>query len=267
MDLDETPPKYLAACVEGGLSPDTDICGETLLHLLLNHPYPPRIQLPIDNLEVSETTAALLQKQWSGRNPAGSSISLNELLRRKATPNLEDSAGNTAMHMLVACMVQRVHYPDPKLPDQQGGQNEEVMQEASNLAGKHDTSAGEQQHAAQQTTVGAAEASSQNDLQQDWEDNDAARAAYAEVGFKMLLAAGWLPGWRNHTSYTVSNLIEAGLAKYQSGVSQPIVMMGFVAQLAARILLAACLQLQPCGGACWSLVADYNCWQTCCGPA
>lgn len=217
VDLDELPQKYLAACVEGGLSPDTDICGETLLHVLLNHPYPPPIKLPLDNIEVPAGAAALLQQQWSGRNPACGSVTLNELLSRKATPNREDTAGNTALHMVVACMVQRVHFPDPKLPDKQGSADEEVIQEGSMGAAPDAAAVEAQRQAAEQT---AAQAAAYDDLPQDLEDNDAARAAYAEVGFKMLLAAGWSPVWRNHNSYTVANLIEAGLAKYQSGKLQ-----------------------------------------------
>lgn len=182
--------------------------------MLLNHPYPPPIKLPVDNIETSDEAAALLKQRWSGRNPACGSVTLNELLRRKATPNREDSAGNTAMHMLVACMVQRVHFPDPKLPEQQGNADEETIQEGSMFAGTADTAAGAQQPPVQHFPSQAAD---QADVPQDLEDNDAARAAYAEVAFKMLLAAGWLPGWCNHNSYTVSNLIEAGLAKYQTG--------------------------------------------------
>ncbi|KAF8072363.1 PPOX1 [Scenedesmus sp. PABB004] len=48
------------------------------------------------------------------------------------------------------------------------------------------------------------------------EDHDAPRAAYALLAFRRLLAAGWEPGLRNHTGYTVANLIEAGLARYQA---------------------------------------------------
>jgi hypothetical protein len=50
------------------------------------------------------------------------------------------------------------------------------------------------------------------------QDHDAARAAYAAVGFRMLMDAGWHPGVRNANGYTVIDLIEAGLNKYQAGV-------------------------------------------------
>jgi hypothetical protein len=186
----------------------TDVGGESLLHNLLNHPFP----LPIR--PTSDTPADLtqaLQTAPAGRNPAAGSVTLNELLARKPKPNVEDAAGNTAMHMLVACMVQRVHFPDPKVPGRQQGLQEDKEETVVEGSGSAMTQQEQQQQEQQQQQDG-------EQVPQRLEDNDAARAAYGQLAFRMLLEAGWEPGWRNHNGYTVSNLIEAGLARYQTGV-------------------------------------------------
>jgi len=51
----------------------------------------------------------------AGSNPASGQVTLEQLLKRKHTAALQDAAGNTALHMVVACLVSKVHFPDPKL--------------------------------------------------------------------------------------------------------------------------------------------------------
>lgn len=172
VDLEMLPPKYMAACINAGLSPDTDVGGESLLHNLINHPFPPPLNPPEDS---PAAAVAVLKQLPPGRNPAAGTATLNELLARKPRPNLEDAAGNTAMHMLVACMVQKVHFPDPQLPDQ-GGQagedGDEVMVE-----GSIGQDAAPKQERQQQEPAAAGEPEALQQL----EDNDATRAAYAQV--------------------------------------------------------------------------------------
>jgi hypothetical protein len=180
-----------------------------LLHNLLNHPYPLPIRPSSDTVP---ELAAALQNAPPGRNPAAGSVTLNELLARKPKPNVEDAAGNTALHMLVACMVQRVHYPDPRVPGKQHGLQED--EEETIVEGSGNAMPQQEQQEQQQQQQAEDEAQVPERL----EDNDAARAAYGQLAFRMLLEAGWEPGWRNHNGYTVSNLIEAGLARYQTGV-------------------------------------------------
>lgn len=57
----------------------------------------------------------LLQQMPAGSNPASGQVTLEQLLKRKHTADLQDAAGNTALHMVVACLVSKVHFPDPKL--------------------------------------------------------------------------------------------------------------------------------------------------------
>lgn len=96
--------------------------------------------------------------------------------------------------MVVACMVSKKHFPDPAVagqPDADG-----IDSSKRNGTSK---------------TAGTAQ-------QQQLEDNDAARAAYAAAVFTALLRAGWDPAVRNANGYTVSDLILEGLSRYQTGV-------------------------------------------------
>jgi hypothetical protein len=191
-----------------------DVGGESLLHNLLNHPFPLAIR---PNSDTPAELAAALAAAPPGRNPAAGSVTLNELLARKPKPNVEDAAGNTALHMLVACMVQRVHFPDPKLPGKQHGLQED--EEETIVEGSGSTMHQQQQQQQQEKQQQDKQQQDGEQEPQRLEDNDAARAAYGQLAFRMLLEAGWEPGWRNHNGYTVSNLIEAGLARYQTGAA------------------------------------------------
>lgn len=136
VDLDALPEEYLAMAIEAGLGADTAMLGdtETLLHYTLNTQCP----IPLGNindllptsssssshstkqpaavcvLQMDEQASALLTRLQdlqssipARHNAACGSVTLAELLRRGATPDLMDSAGNTALHMVVACMVSK----------------------------------------------------------------------------------------------------------------------------------------------------------------
>jgi hypothetical protein len=214
-DLDSLPLHLLALCVQAGLSPDTGVGGgESLLHLLLNAPHP----VPLGNLDdawQSRSSGAEQQQQPGGvsqqveqlqeqlqqlqgsiplqeeqQHPACGGVTLAELLRRgRPSPNLPDAHGNTALHILVACMITKRHFPDPK-----AGEGQQQQQEA-------------EQPGAPSPPAAAA----------TLQDHDAARAAYAAAAFAALLRAGWHPGVRNANGYTVTDLLEEGMARYRAG--------------------------------------------------
>jgi hypothetical protein len=232
VDLDGLPADLLALCVDAGLGADTDIGGEPLLHFLLNTQFP----IPLGQLNISpaaapsagdRTTQQQHQQQQPAEDPsqdadgqhteallqrlqdlqktipaqhhaACGSVTLAELLKRGATPDLSDASENTALHMVVACMVSKKHYPDPAVAGQQ--QPEAVDINSSSADGASNTATAPPQQ------------------QQQLEDNDAARAAYAAAVFTALLRAGWDPAVRNANGYTVSDLILEGLSRYQTGV-------------------------------------------------
>lgn len=219
VDLDGLPADLLALCIEAGLGADTDMGGEPLLHFLLNARFP----IPLGSLDTSaaadigskqqhnqqhqqdegdqdaadQQEHALMQRLQdlqasipAQRHAACGSVTLAELLRRGATPDLCDSSGNTALHMIVACMVSKKHFPDPGVAGQDAS-----MQEQGDARG----------------------ASNSGQPQEQLGDNDAARAAYGAAAFAALLRAGWDPAVRNGNGYTVSDLILEGLSRYQTG--------------------------------------------------
>lgn len=231
VDLDGLPADLLALCVDAGLGADTDMGGEPLLHFLLNTQYP----VPLGQLSISpaagphaanrttqqqhqqqqpseiqsqdaedQHTQTLLQRLQdlqktipAQHHAACGSVTLAELLKRGATPDLSDASENTALHMVVACMVSKKHFPDPAV----AGQQQQPDADGIDSSKRNGTS----------KTAGAAQ-------QQQLEDNDAARAAYAAAVFTALLRAGWDPAVRNANGYTVSDLILEGLSRYQTGV-------------------------------------------------
>lgn len=187
VDLDALPPQLLGLVVAAGLPPDADVGGgDTLLHLLLNHPTPPRL----DGQPAEQQAAASPPAPAGCSNVASAAAggaSLQELLARGARPDARDAAGNTAMHMLVAALITRRYYPDPPAPP---------------------PAASEASTASQQGCCDAAP---------DLEDNDAPRAAYCSTAFQLLLHAGWSPGARNNNGTSVIDLLDAGREKYSAG--------------------------------------------------
>jgi hypothetical protein len=226
VDLDGVPDDLLALCVEAGLGPDTDMGGESLLHYLINTHFPVPLG-QVSNSDSSSTGAAAAAKQQpydqldedsqaclqrlqdlqrtipTQHHPACGSVTLAELLRQGATPDLPDGSGNTALHMVVACMVSKKHYPDSSV--QGRGTTLQDPQSADGDSGSADDP----------STAAAAAGPQQLD------DHDAARAAYAAGAFFALLRAGWNPAIRNSNGYSVSDLVLEGLSRYQTGVLQP----------------------------------------------
>jgi hypothetical protein len=216
IDLDGLPDDLLCLCIEAGLGADTDMGGESLLHYLINTEYP----IPLGNLTISSTgpdnkQQDILQLDQQSEfvlkhlqdlqrsipaqhHAACGSVTLAELLRRGASPDLQDSSGNTVLHMIAACMIRKKHFPDPPVAGQANSQHS---------AAGEPTAAG---------AKGGSTAAAGGPPQQ-LDDNDAARAAYGAAVFTALLRAGWDPAVRNFNGFTVSDLILEGLQRYQTG--------------------------------------------------
>lgn len=221
IDLDGLPDDFLALCIEAGLGADTDMGGESLLHYLINTEYP----IPLGNLssssaapdseqqdvlqldQQSESVLQHLQELQRSipaqQHAACASVTLAELLRRGASPDLQDSSGNTVLHMIAACMIRKKHFPDPPVAGQASGQH--------SAAGEPTAAAGAKGSSAQDVSTAA------GGRPQQLDDNDAARAAYGAAVFIALLRAGWDPAVRNFNGFTVSDLILEGLQRYQTG--------------------------------------------------
>jgi hypothetical protein len=220
IDLDGLPDDLLSLCIEAGLGADTDMGGESLLHYLINTEYP----IPLGNLASSSTSAdnkqqdilqldqkseLVLQKLQelqrsipAQHHAACGSVTLAELLRRGASPDLQDSSGNTVLHMIAACMIRKKHFPDPPVAGPGKTQHS---------AAGEPTAAG-----AKGSSTGAGSTAARGQPQQ-LDDNDAARAAYGAAVFTALLRAGWDPAVRNFNGFTVSDLLLEGLQRYQTG--------------------------------------------------
>lgn len=227
VDLDGLPDDLLALCIEAGLGADTDMDGETLLHYLLNTEYP----IPLGNLnsssaaadskqqsvlQLDEQSEAILQKLQelqhtipAQHHAACGSVTLAELLHRGASPDLPDSSGNTALHMIAACMIRKRHFPDPQVVGQTSNQHNQGAGTDPNTEA-FTSSKGSSAQTASTAAAGGGQ-------QQQLEDNDAARAAYAAAAFTALVRTGWDPAVRNSNGYTVSDLLLEGLQRYQTG--------------------------------------------------
>lgn len=216
LDLDGLPDDLLALCVEAGLSADADLGGESLLHYLLNTEYPiplgsnstslsssseqqPELQLDQQSQAILQQLQELQHTIPAQHHAACGSVTLAELLRRDASPDLPDSSGNTALHMVAACMIRKRHFPDPQVAGRSSSNGPE--------AAAHST----------QEAAAATGSNKQQKQPEQLEDNDAARAAYAAAAFTALLRAGWDPAVRNSNGYTVSDLVLEGLRQYQTG--------------------------------------------------
>lgn len=234
VDLDSLPDNLLAMCVESGLCPDTDLGGESLLHFLLNTQFPVPLGTQTDSSS-SDTISSSNKAASSNNNkptafqldqqaqtvlrhlqdlqhsipaqhhPACGSTTLAELLRRGATPNLTDSSGNTALHMVVACMVSKKHFPDPSVVDQRRALQQQQQQSE------------DEDGPAQPQSNGSTDGTQTPAGPKQLDDNDKARAAYGSAAFIALLQAGWDPAVRNANGYTVSDLMLEGLSRYQTG--------------------------------------------------
>jgi hypothetical protein len=181
-DVNTLPWNLEKLFIEFGLGPDVYVCGESLLHRLLQNPRPPPIRgLDLCTAEIranSSGTAAAKDAATDAAKSEPLATTLDELLARKATPDLQDVSGNTALHLLVACMVQRISFPDTSAME---------MEEAS-ASGQPEVSG---------------------------EDHDAERAQYALAAFHMLLEAGWTTDAANKREHTPMDLISEGVRRYK----------------------------------------------------
>jgi hypothetical protein len=180
-DVEQLPWRFEKLLIDHGLSPDTDFGGETLLHRLLQEPRPPVVrQLQHNGSRLSAYLRKPIPLDKESEHDLG--VTLDELLIRKPTPDMRDANGNTALHMAVACMVERVHYPDSS------------ADQVPPLNGSFHNG--------------------------DLEDHDAERAEYLTAAFHMLLEAGWSVDVRNNRGHTVVDLLAAGLDKYQAELAE-----------------------------------------------
>ena len=168
--------------IESGLGPDVDVSGESLLHRLLQNPRPPPIRgLDLCTAEIradnSSTTATKDAPSSAAAEPL--TTTLDELLARGATADLQDVNGNTALHMVVACLVQRINFPDTSAME---------MEEAGSSSGQPEVSG---------------------------DDHDGERAQFALAAFHMLLEAGWSVDTSNRHEHTPMDLIAEGLRRYK----------------------------------------------------
>jgi hypothetical protein len=174
-------------------------------------------------------------------HPACGSVTLAELLRQGATPDLPDGSGNTALHMVVACMVSKKHFPDSTVRGR-GTSLQDTQSADGDICGADNPS----------TAVAASAAADPQQL----DDHDAARAAYATAAFLALLRAGWNPAIRNSNGYSVSDLVLEGLSRYQAGTHQPPPCQGRACSMwqvtahAVRCMQLVCLVLERSNHCC-----------------
>lgn len=184
----------LRRCVAAGLHADTDVGGGApLLHVLLSRPHPPPIGDREDEEEGQEAA------KGEGSQTSSCPVTLLQLLQT-ATPGLQGPNGATALHVVAACLADRVHFPPASA---RGGEGEEGGgNDDDNGSGGGDDNDGGDGSRWRDGREFMAQAAA-----------DVRRASYAAAAWELLLASGWRAAGaaRNKRGNTAADLAELGL--------------------------------------------------------
>lgn len=213
---DGVPWQLLRRCITAGLHADMDIGGGTpLLHYLLSRPNPPRLGgdetastaaggtkgdagavQPLSAVDATGTNTDSVERECP--------VSLDSLLQ-SAKPNLRGRKGATALHVVLACLLARTHFP--VVADQ-------VHQDGKAPDGCGNDSSGGFSSGAEGLRTGDA-----HELLLEAEA-DARRAAYARAAFASLLRAGWSAAARDTRGCSASDTAAVALRQCQADLEE-----------------------------------------------
>lgn len=243
---DGVPWPLLRRCVAAGLHPDTDVGGGTpLLHHLLARPWPPLLELdggapgspgcdasgggtdedagscPVSLHALLEgrhgPSAAAPGSDACGPSGGGGSKGRRRVGRgcgRGATPDLPGPSGSTALHVLVGCLIERVHFPAAL----DGAAPGPSSKPGAPSGGGGDRGGG----GGGGVGAGSAPAEAEAEAEQRRRDvgellaesaADARRAVYARAAFAALLRAGWCASARDKRGVCAADLAALALQR------------------------------------------------------